>query len=133
MITCHWFSRMTDRQSSPASRRGAGSLGRVERWPSVNNPVNTAQPTVVIDDQQVRVTTWTFDATGDATGPHVHEYDYIVVPVTGGTFTVVDSDGATREMTQDAGSPYRGSAGTSHNVINSTDTRAVFVEIELKL
>ena len=54
------------------------------------------------------------------------------MPVTGGRFTVVDSDGATREMTQDAGSPYRGTAGTSHNVVNSTGTRAVFVEIELK-
>ncbi len=98
----------------------------------MNNPVNTAQATVVIDDQLVRVTTWTFDATGDATGPHVHEYDYIVVPVTGGSFTVVDSDGATREMTQNAGSPYRGNAGTSHNVINSTGVSAVFVEVELK-
>jgi quercetin dioxygenase-like cupin family protein len=96
------------------------------------NPVSTAQATVGIDDQQVRVTTWTFEGTGDATGRHVHEYDYIVVPVTGGRFTVVDSDGATREMTQDAGSPYRGTAGTSHNVINSTGARAVFVEIELK-
>jgi mannose-6-phosphate isomerase-like protein (cupin superfamily) len=94
--------------------------------------MSIARTITVIDDQQVRVTTWTFDGAGDATGPHVHEHDYIVVPVTGGRFTVVDSDGATREMTQEAGSPYRGTAGTAHNVINSASTRAVFVEIELK-
>jgi hypothetical protein len=47
--------------------------------------MSTARAMTVIDDQQVRVTTWTFDGAGDATGPHVHEYDYIVVPVTGGS------------------------------------------------
>ena len=94
--------------------------------------MSTARAITVIDDQQVRVTTWTFDGAGEDTGSHVHEYDYIVVPVTGGRFAVVDSDGATREMAQEAGSPYRGTAGTSHNVINSAGTKAVFVEIELK-
>ena len=94
--------------------------------------MSAAKATTVIDDQQIRVTTWTFGGAGDATGPHVHEYDYVVVPVTGGRFTVINSEGATREMTQHAGSPYRGSAGTAHNVANSGDTRAVFVEIELK-
>ncbi len=93
--------------------------------------MSAAKATTVIDDQQIRVTTWTFDG-ADATGPHVHEYDYIVVPVTGGRFTVINFHGDTREMTQHAGSPYRGSAGTAHNVANSGDTRAVFVEIELK-
>lgn len=92
--------------------------------------MSEATPTVTIDDHEVRVTTWTFDEAGDATSPHVHEFDYIVVPVTGGTFTVTDSDGATREMTQHAGTPYRGSAGTAHNVV--ADVPAVFVEIELK-
>ncbi len=85
-----------------------------------------------IDDDQVRVTTWTFDGEGAATGPHLHEYDYVVVPITGGRFTVVDSQGTTREMTQEPASPYRGVAGTAHNVISATESRAVFVEIELK-
>ena len=84
-----------------------------------------------IDDDQVRVTTWTLDGEGAATGPHVHEYDYVVVPITGGRFTVVDSQGTTREMTQEPASPYRGVAGTAHNVISATESRAVFVDIEL--
>ena len=78
------------------------------------------------------MTTWTFEQAGDSTGPHRHDYDYVVIPVTGGTFTVTDADGNTREMTQHAASPYRGTAGTDHEVVSSSDTSAVFVEVELK-
>jgi beta-alanine degradation protein BauB len=91
-----------------------------------------AASVTVIDDEEVRVTTWTFATDGDATGHHVHEYDYLVVPVTGGTFTIVHDDETTSEFVQQAGTPYRGTAGTSHNVVNSSRSPAVFVEIELK-
>jgi quercetin dioxygenase-like cupin family protein len=91
-----------------------------------------AQHIVSTDDDRVRVTTWTFDAAGAATGRHRHEFDYIVVPVTGGTFTVTNADGSVREMEQVAGSSYLGTAGTDHDVVSSTDGEAVFVEIELK-
>jgi beta-alanine degradation protein BauB len=94
--------------------------------------VSQARSVTDLDDDRIRVTTWTFDEPGAATGAHVHEYDYVVVPVTGGTFTVVGADGTTCEMTQAAGSPYRGTAGTAHDVVNASGTRAVFVEIELK-
>jgi beta-alanine degradation protein BauB len=85
-----------------------------------------------VDDEKVRVTTWTFEAAGVAIGHHRHEFDYVVVPVTGGTFTVIDLDGSEREMEQVAGSPYLGTAGTEHDVINASDRETVFVEIELK-
>ncbi|BBY52164.1 cupin [Mycolicibacterium arabiense] len=94
--------------------------------------MSTARATVAIDDPRIRVTTWTFDQAGDATGPHRHEYDYVVIPVTGGTFTVTDADGSTRQMTQRAGSPYQGAAGTDHDVASSSDATAIFVEVELK-
>ena len=87
---------------------------------------------IAIDDQHVRVTTWSFAADGDETGHHVHEYDYLVVPVTGGSFTIIHYDKTTSERIQHAGEPYRGTAGTSHNVVNSSRSPAVFVEIELK-
>jgi beta-alanine degradation protein BauB len=93
---------------------------------------STARATTAIDDDDLRITTWTFGAEGDAIGWHVHEYDYVVVPVTGGTFAVTTPDGATRELVQRAGSPYRGSAGTEHDVVNAGGAPAVFVEIELK-
>lgn len=92
----------------------------------------TAESVTVIDDEQLRVTTWTFVADGDETGHHVHQYDYLVVPVTGGSFTIVHDDATTSEFLQRAGDPYRGAAGTSHNVVNNSRSPAVFVEIELK-
>jgi quercetin dioxygenase-like cupin family protein len=91
-----------------------------------------ARGVVNIDNDQVRVTTWTFEAAGDAIGQHRHEFDYVVVPVSGGTFTVIDLDGSERQMDQIAGSPYLGRAGTAHDVVKATDDEAVFVEIELK-
>lgn len=91
----------------------------------------TARSTTSTDDERVRVTSWTFQD-GEETGHHRHEYDYLVVPVTGGTFAVVDPAGATRQMTQEAGVAYAGRQGTEHNVINRSGRTAVFVEVELK-
>ena len=83
------------------------------------------------DDAHVRITTWTFED-GQDTGHHVHEYDYVVVPITGGTFEISEPDGTMREMTQQTAVPYLGRAGTEHNVINRSGRTATFVEIELK-
>ena len=52
--------------------------------------------------------------------------------MTSGTFTVTSDDGTTSELVQRAGVPYRGAAGTSHNVANSGGSTAVFVDVELK-
>jgi quercetin dioxygenase-like cupin family protein len=83
------------------------------------------------DDERVRVTTWTFED-GEDTGHHRHEYDYIVVPVTGGTFEITEADGSARTLTQAAAQAYLGRTGTEHNVTNRSGRTAVFVEIELK-
>jgi quercetin dioxygenase-like cupin family protein len=93
--------------------------------------VPIARSTRTVDDERVRVTTLTF-ADGDETGDHRHEFDYLVVPVTGGMFTVIERDGSTRELAQEAGAPYLGKAGTEHNVVNASGRAATFVEIELK-
>lgn len=91
----------------------------------------SARATTTIDDDRVRVTVWSFDADGDETGHHQHEYDYVVVPVTGGDFTIMGADGGVGRRTQEAGVPYRGAAGTRHNVV-SAGAAAIFVELELK-
>lgn len=91
-----------------------------------------ATANVSVDDDRVRVTTWTFESAGVPIGRHRHEFDYIVVPLTGGTFNVIDPDGSEREMEQVAGSPYLGTAGTEHDVISVSDGETAFVEIELK-
>jgi quercetin dioxygenase-like cupin family protein len=90
-----------------------------------------AHPERSTDDDRVRITTWTFED-GEDTGDHRHEYDYVVVPVTGGTFEVIEADGTTREMIQQVALAYRGREGTEHNVVNRSGRTAVFVEIELK-
>jgi hypothetical protein len=91
----------------------------------------SGRSSTTIDDDRVRITTWTF-ADGQDTGPHRHEYDYVVVPVTGGSFEIVAPDGASREMIQETAGSYLGRAGTEHNVINRSGRQAIFVEIELK-
>ncbi|HEU0205401.1 MAG TPA: cupin [Pseudolysinimonas sp.] len=94
--------------------------------------MHEAQATQYTDDDRTRVTRWSFSATGDATGPHVHEFDYLVVPVTGGELTVISADGTEKSMVQVAGVPYNGVAGTSHNVVSAGDAPVVFVEVEMK-
>jgi hypothetical protein len=94
--------------------------------------MGSAHATTGIDNEDVRITTWSFDEDGADTGDHRHEFDYIVVPVTGATFRVTNPDGSERTLTQEQGVPYLGTAGTEHNVINASGGRAVFVEIELK-
>ncbi|BEP13784.1 cupin domain-containing protein [Acidothermaceae bacterium B102] len=85
------------------------------------------------DNERVRITTWSFAGDGDATGPHVHELDYVVVPLTGGTLTVVGADGSHATMEQVAGSPYFRPAGAAHDVVNASGRAVSFVEIELKV
>ena len=91
----------------------------------------TARSTISADDDRVRVTTWTFEE-GENTGHHRHEYDYLVVPITGGTFEVTEADGSSRMLTQTAAVAYRGRVGTEHDVINRSGQTAIFVEVELK-
>jgi beta-alanine degradation protein BauB len=93
--------------------------------------MSTARGITNLDDDRVRVTTWTFQD-GEATGHHHHEFDYVIVPVTGGTFDVLDSDTGARTLSQEAATPYLGRAGTSHDVINRSGRAAIFVEVELK-
>ena len=90
-----------------------------------------AQPTRLADDQQVRVTTWRFGR-GDATGQHQHELDYVVVPVTGGTFDVTTTDGGVTEMVQEKGVPYFRRSGAVHDVRSTAEGEVVFIEVEFK-
>jgi beta-alanine degradation protein BauB len=90
-----------------------------------------AEASVTVDSERIRVTSWMF-APGQATGMHRHEFDYVVVPVSGGSFTVTAPDGAASEMRQEAGQAYARPAGVEHNVANAGPQTAVFVEVELK-
>ena len=88
-----------------------------------------AVPTVMIENDRVRVTEWRF-APGAATGHHVHEHDYVVVPMTSGTLRLVEPDGV-RDAELTAGRPYERQRGVAHDVVNANDHEFVFVEVEL--
>ncbi|NLS09592.1 cupin domain-containing protein [Nesterenkonia sp. MY13] len=90
----------------------------------------TAIATVQLDNEKVRVTEWRFPP-GTQTGTHTHEMDYVVVPTTTGTLQVHTPEGVSDNVLT-AGQSYTRSAGTTHNVVNTSDTECAFVEIELK-
>ena len=83
-----------------------------------------------VENERTRVTEWRL-APGAETGAHVHEFDYVIVPITSGTFHIVDPDGSTRQFPLEPGRSYFRKAGVSHNVINDGDSDIVFVEVEL--
>jgi len=90
-----------------------------------------AEADLQIETDRVRVTRYRFSP-GSETGHHVHEYDYVIVPVVGGTLTMTADDGTSAQADLVAGRCYNRAAGVSHNVINDTDSEIAFVEVELK-
>jgi quercetin dioxygenase-like cupin family protein len=91
----------------------------------------TAVPTVLIDNERVRVTEWRF-APGAATGWHRHAMDYVVVPIADGVLELVAADGGRNRAELKRGVPYFRNAGVEHDVINANAFEFAFVEVELK-
>ncbi len=81
------------------------------------------------EDERTKVWRWTFES-GQATGMHIHEYDYIAIPISGGAFTATLESGEETEVKQIAGNPYQRSAGVHHNVRFVGQGMASFVEVE---
>ena len=76
-------------------------------------------PTVLIDNDRVRVTRWRFGP-GAATGWHRHEHDYVIVPLTDGSLTLVEPQGE-RQSDLTTGVPYFRGAGVEHDVVNANE------------
>lgn len=84
---------------------------------------------VQIENDRVRVTEWRF-APAAETGHHVHEHDYLVVPLTSGVLRLEEPAGPrTAELL--AGAAYAREKGVAHNVINANDYEFRFLEVEL--
>ena len=81
------------------------------------------------EDSRTKVWRWSFDS-GQATGMHTHEYDYIAIPISGGDFTATFESGEVTEVKQVAGVPYQREAGVRHNVRFIGSGHAAFIEIE---
>jgi quercetin dioxygenase-like cupin family protein len=89
-----------------------------------------AVATMTIDNERVRVTEYRF-APGATTGPHRHQWDYVIVPMTTGHLAITGPAGdAVADLV--AGLPYFRTAGVEHDVRNANAFEFVFIEIELK-
>jgi quercetin dioxygenase-like cupin family protein len=91
----------------------------------------SATSNVQVDTPEVRVTEWRL-APGSATGHHIHQMDYVIVPVTAGEMTIVAPSGERSRAQLGAGKSYFRKAGVEHDVLNETDAEIVFLEVELK-
>src|SRR5215467_8611479 len=90
-----------------------------------------AVATVQVDNERVRVTEWRF-APGAETGEHVHQMDYVVVPLANGRLKLVSPAGEASFAELKLGVSYARKAGVHHNVINANSFEFAFIEIELK-
>src|SRR3954447_7493520 len=100
-----------------------------------------AKSDVQVDTSEVRVTEWRLPP-GSATGHHIHEMDYVIVPVTSGEMTIVAPGGGAQQRPPGGGErskaqlgvgkSYFRKAGVEHDVLNETTTEIVFLEVELK-
>ncbi len=90
-----------------------------------------AKSKVMIDNSRVRVIEWELDP-GDETGKHIHEYDYVVVPMKNGILKIVNEDGSITFSELKKGISYFREKGVNHNVINENKFHYSFIEIEIK-
>ena len=97
----------------------------------MNNKVLPAVSSKQLETNVVRVTRWDF-APYSETGWHIHEFDYIVVPIISGQLTITNPDGSSMTFDIDQGNSYNRRAGVEHNVQNLTDSETSFLEIEFK-
>ena len=90
-----------------------------------------AESKMMIDNKRTRVTRWSFKP-GEETGQHIHEYDYVVVPMKDGELKIVNLDGSISISKLIKGVSYFKEKGVNHNVINNNDFSYSFIEIEIK-
>lgn len=84
---------------------------------------------VQIDSPHVRVTRWDLPQ-GSSTGPHIHPFEYVVVPLSAGLMRVSLPDGTQMENHLVPGRCYSRPAGTEHDVRNDDPEPVSFVEVE---
>lgn len=89
----------------------------------------TAHCELLSEDARTKVWRWSFQS-GEQTGMHVHGYDYIAIPISGGSFHATLADGTVMDVLQEAGVPYTRQAGVHHNVKFVGEGKAAFIEIE---
>jgi len=90
-----------------------------------------AKSKIMIDNEKTRVTRWSFKL-GEETDQHIHEYDYVVVPMEDSELKIINKDGSVSVSELTRGVSYFREKGVNHNVINNNDFLYSFIEIEIK-
>ena len=90
-----------------------------------------ATSNVMIDNDRTRVTLWSF-ITGEETGQHIHEFDYVIVPMSDGELKIINEDGSVSISKLEKGVCYYREKGVNHNVVNNTNSSYSFIEVEIK-
>ena len=92
---------------------------------------NKCSSTLLAEDKKVRVTRFDFEPDQE-TGWHIHEYDYVITAITDCFMRLQYPDGTETESEVAAGNAYIRDAGVHHNVVNTSDQKMSFIEIEFK-
>ena len=87
--------------------------------------------TLLVENEKMRVTRFDFGPNQE-TGWHIHEYDYVITAITDCFMMLQNPDGTEAESEVTAGNAYMRDAGVHHNVINTSDKKMSFIEIEFK-
>ena len=89
-----------------------------------------AHSEIQLENEHFRVTKWTINP-GGVIPMHVHEHEYVVVPMVTDTMHVTNADGSEIVAELTAGASYTRPAGSEHQVENRVSSApVVFVEIE---
>ena len=91
----------------------------------------SAIPTIQLDNEFVKVTKWFFPPNSE-TGMHIHEMDYVIVPITSGALTIENPDNTYSKSELKKGESYSRTKGVHHNVMNKNNFDFAFIEIEIK-
>ena len=92
---------------------------------------NKCSSTLLVEDKKVRVTRFDFEPDQE-TGWHIHEYDYVITAITDCFMMLQHPDGTKTDSEVAAGNAYIRDAGVHHNVINKSEKKMSFIEIEFK-
>ena len=90
-----------------------------------SDQTGTATGELLIENEQVKVWRWSFNAKGDNTGWHRHEHDYVVIPLFDGVLDIDVGEAepvmAEREAMvggEDNDRIWRGGGNPPHSLIN---------------
>lgn len=85
---------------------------------------------VQLENEHFRVTEWTIEP-GGTIPMHLHEHEYVVVPMVTDTMHVVNADGSEVVAELVAGQSYTRPSGAEHRIENRVSSEPiVFVEVE---